>query len=281
MNKKLITLAVAGAIAFPGIVMAEDASPLSFNVGVTSDYLFRGISQTHGAPAIQGGVDYAFSNGLYVGAWASTITWVKDNWSKGSTEIDIYGGYKGSINSDLGYDVGYITYNYPSHGDSYAFYANPNTQELYAGLSYKWLSAKYSYVTSSHFVGWGVGAAGNDKSRGSDYLELNANYDMGNGWTVIGHVGHQKVKGFVATPGVLESASYTDYKIGVSKDIGFGVVTLAYSDTDAKGSCPSAGGGTSSYCWGNSGAVNGTSPATSGFKDVARGTALLSFTKTF
>jgi uncharacterized protein (TIGR02001 family) len=282
MKTKLVALAVAGVLSSPALVMAEGTSPLTFNLGVTSDYLFRGVSQTHGKPAIQAGVDYAFSNGLYVGAWASNITWVKDNWGKGSLEIDVYGGYKGSITGDLGYDVGYITYNYPGKGDAFAYYANPNTQEIYFGLSYKWLSAKYSYATSSHFIGWGVGADGFGKSRGSDYIELNANYDMGDGWTLIGHVGHQKVKGFIATPGVLESADYTDWKIGVSKDVGFGIVSLAYSDTTAKGNCPSSTVlGTSAYCWGNSGAVSGTNSATSGYKDVARGTAVLTFTKAF
>jgi uncharacterized protein (TIGR02001 family) len=295
MQKKLISLAVAGVMLSP-FAHAEDAapaSPLSFNVGVVSDYLFRGVSQTHGKPALQGGVDYAFSNGFYVGAWASNITWVKDFLGKGSTEIDVYGGYKNTFvpNGDWGYDIGYITYNYPGHGsETRGVLANPNTQELYAGLSYKWLSAKYSYATSSHFIGWygsGTTATNDDKTRGSNYLELNANYDMGDGWTVIGHVGHQKVKNITANTGLyfgLENADYTDWKIGVSKDVGFGVVTLAYSDTNAKGSCNSGGaatGSTSNYCWGNSGAIGGVQGPQSGFKDVAKGTAVLSFLKTF
>lgn len=266
MNKKLITLAIAGAIALPSIAMAEEAAPppppLSFNVGVVSDYLFRGISQTHGKPAIQGGVDYAFSNGLYVGAWGSSITWVKDWLGDGSVEVDLYGGYKGSITEDLGYDVGYITYNYPGKGAATAGLANPNTQELYAALSYKWLSAKYSYATSSHFVGWYGGAALDEKTRGSGYLELNANYDMGDGWTLIGHVGAQKVKKNAA-------ASYTDWKIGASKDIGFGVVSLTYSDTNAE-ACSDA---SLAYCW--------TKFDGSDAKNVARGKAVLAFTKTF
>jgi uncharacterized protein (TIGR02001 family) len=281
MNKKLITLAVAGAIALPGIAMAEDAaaaapaSPLSFNVGVTSDYLFRGVSQTHGAPALQGGVDYAFSNGLYVGAWGSTITWVKDGLGSGTTEIDVYGGYKGEIAKDLGYDIGYITYNYPGHGDPIANLntgASPNTQEAYLGLSYKWLSAKYSYATSSHFIGWNAGPAWDEKTRGSGYLELNANYDLGSGWTLIGHVGHQKVKGYVPPAGT-EKADYTDWKIGASKDVGFGVVSLVYSDTDTKGTCSSTGG-TNAYCWTTWGSATN-------FKDVSKGKAVLSFNKTF
>lgn len=276
MNKKLIALAVTGALASPMMAHADEApSPLTFNVGVVSDYLFRGVSQTHGAPAVQAGVDYAFSNGFYVGAWASNVTWVKDFLGKGSLEVDVYGGYKGSITEDLGFDVGYITYNYPGKGNASPLLANPNTQELYLGLSYKWLSAKYSYATSSHFIGWYGGPALDEKTRGSDYLELNANYDLGNGWTLIGHVGHQKVKNSVTTAAI-HDANYTDWKLGVSKDIGFGVVTVAYSDTNAKGSCgnPFPAAGASSYCW-------GTDLNTRDFKDVAKGTAIVSFVKTF
>jgi uncharacterized protein (TIGR02001 family) len=282
MQKKIISLAIAGAVLSP-LAFAEDAppaDPLSFNVGVVSDYLFRGISQTHGKPALQGGVDYAFSNGFYVGAWASTITWVKDWLGSGSTEIDVYGGYKGAFaNPDFTYDVGYITYNYPGHGsESPTFLANPNTQELYASIGYKWISAKYSYTTSKHFVGWYGGTGYDQDTRGSDYLELNANYDMGNGWTLIGHVGHQKVKNSVAVGGVSD-ANYNDWKIGVSKDVGFGVVTAYYSDTDTSGSCPSGGGGTNAYCWGTGG-TTGVAP-TGNYRDVSKGTAVLSFVKTF
>jgi uncharacterized protein (TIGR02001 family) len=284
MNKKLITLAVAGALAAPMFAVAADATPVhsvSYNVGVVSDYLFRGISQTHGKPALQGGIDYAHASGLYAGAWASTITWVKDAYGKGSTEIDLYGGYKGAITADVGYDVGLIHYNYPGHGKAIpGGNANPNTTEVYGALSYKWLTAKYSQAISNHFIGWAGGAGYDKKTEGSNYLELNANYDMGDGWTLIGHVGAQKVKNYIKV-GTVEDANYTDWKIGVSKDVGFGVVTVAYSDTDAKGACTTATAtNTSSYCWGTN-AVGGTSAPTSGFKDVARGTAVVSFTKSF
>ena len=263
---------------------AEPASPLSFNVGLVSDYLFRGVSQTHGGPAIQGGVDYLHASGFYVSAWASNITWVKDFTGKGRLELDIYGGYKNSFGGgDWNYDVGYITYNYLGKGSAIpTILANPNTQELYAAFGWKWLVAKYSYATSSNFIGWNGGANLNQKTRGSDYLELNANYDAGNGWTVIGHVGHQRVKGSViSTPalGSINSANYSDWKVGVSKDTGYGVVTGAYSATTASGSCfPS--GGTNAYCWGNRGFVPGTGP-TAGFSNVAKGKFVLSYLKTF
>lgn len=280
MQKKLIAALVAGALTSVS-AFAEDApSPLTFNVGVVSDYLFRGVTQTHGDPALQGGVDYAFSNGFYVGAWGSTISWVKDWLGKGSTEIDVYGGYRGSLAGDWTYDVGYITYNYPGKNAGNANLANPNTQEVYAALGYKWLTAKYSYATSSHFIGWYGGPNLDQKTRGSDYLELNAAYDLGNGWGISGHIGKQKVKNSVRTATPVEDANYTDWNIGVSKDVGFGVVGLTYSDTNAKGTCVGgATGGTSSYCWGDNGTQ--TAAPSNGFRDVAKGTAVLSFKKTF
>ncbi len=283
MQKRLIAVAVAGALLSPFAVFAEDAppaNPLSFNIGVVSDYLFRGVSQTHGAPAIQGGVDYAFSNGFYIGAWGSNITWVEDFLGSGNLEVDVYGGYKGSLGGDVGYDIGYITYNYPGKGSaSPTNLANPNTQEIYAALSYKWLTAKYSYATSPYFIGWYGGTALDQKTGGSDYLELNANYDMGNGWTLVGHVGSQKVKNSVEIPAGLKSATYQDWKVGVTKDVGFGVVGIAYSATDTSGTCTSTAGGTNPYCWG----TGGISPAapTGDFKNVSRDTVVLSFSKAF
>ncbi|MEW6165709.1 MAG: TorF family putative porin [Pseudomonadota bacterium] len=273
MNKKLITLAVAGALTSPLAAVAEDSPhSVAYNVGIVSDYLFRGISQTHGDAALQGGVDYSHSSGLYAGVWGSTISWVDDAYGSGTTEIDFYGGYKGSLATDLGYDVGLIHYNYPSHGNPIAgTNANPNTTEVYGAISYKWVTLKYSHAISSHFVGW-LGNNGNTDTKGSGYLELNAAYDLGDGWGITGHVGHQKVKNVVDT-GAITDADYTDWKIGVTKDVGFGVVGLAYSDTDTSGTCASTGG-TNAYCWTTWGS------ATS-FKDVSKGTAVLSFTKSF
>ena len=282
MKQTLIASAVASAFLMAAApAMAEDApaaapSPLTFNVGVVSDYLFRGISQTHGGGAIQGGADYAFSNGFYVGAWASTITWVEDAYNDGNLEIDLYGGYKGAIpSSDFTYDLGGIYYAYPGKGDEIAgVNANPNTMELYGALSYKWLTLKYSHAVSSHFIGWQGGPAFNQDTRGSRYLELNGAYDLGNGWGLSGHVGHQKVKDFANA--IYASADYTDWNIGVTKDVGFGVVGLMYSDTNTEGSCP----GASAYCWGDGNFVPGVG-ATSGFEDVSEGTAVLTFKKSF
>jgi uncharacterized protein (TIGR02001 family) len=284
MNKTLIAAAVALACTASGAAFAEDAAPASphtftANVGVVSDYIFRGISQTHGEPAIQGGVDYSHSSGLYVGTWLSSISWVADAQNRSvPTEIDVYAGFKNTIgSSDFGYDVGYITYNYPGSKDNTTnLSAKANTQEVYGALSWKWLTAKYSYTTSSHFVGWYGGLGGSDTTKdtkGSNYLELNAAYDLGNGWGISGHVGHQKVKHYIANGDT--DASYSDWKVGVTKDTGYGVVGLAYSDTNSKGTCSSTGG-TNAYCWGPY--VGG---AVTDGKDVSKGKLVASFTKSF
>lgn len=289
MKKLTLSLIAAGLCTSAAIapVLAADAAPASphtftGNVGLVSDYLFRGISQTHGKPAIQGGFDYAHASGFYAGVWGSSISWVSDAQNVSvPVEIDVYGGYKNSFGGgDWGYDVGVITYNYPGTKDVPAnFSANANTVEVYGAVSWKWLTAKYSHSTSSHFIGWYGGLAGTDTSkdtRGSGYLELNANYDLGNGWGLVGHVGHQKVKNYVKNGDT--DASYTDWKIGVTKDVGFGVVGLSYSDTNSKGTCNSGAGGTNAYCWGVYSA--GSATATN-FRDASQGQAVLSFTKSF
>ena len=115
---------------------------LSYNVGVTSDYRFRGMAQTSFNPALQAGVDFAHKSGFYVGAWGSNVSWIKDyaGATDGSLEVDLYGGYKGEISKDLTFDLGLIGYEYP--GNTAA--TNANTTEFYGALTYGLVTAKYS-----------------------------------------------------------------------------------------------------------------------------------------
>lgn len=256
MKKSLIALAVAGAISVPAIAQ-EAASPHTFtgNVTIASDYVFRGISQTQGKPALQGGFDYEHSSGLYAGTWASNVGWVdgvaKDN---NSLEWDFYAGYKNSV-GPVSYDLGVLRYTYP--GDKRAGTPVPDSTEVYVALGWEFLELKYSHAVSSHLFGW-VSPTG-ERSRGSEYLELNASYELDGGWGLSAHVGNQKIKNYAA-------ASYTDWGLGVSKDVGFGTVALNYSDSDAKGDC----GSTQPYCFG----ANQS-------KNAARARTVLSFSKSF
>ena len=260
MKKSLIALVIIGAFAAP--VFAEEAaapaSPhtVTGNVTLASNYIFRGISQSQNKPAIQGGFDYSHASGLYAGTWASNVDWVltKDN---NSLEWDFYAGYRGGFADDFTYDVGVLKYYYP--GESLGG-ATPDTVEVYAAIGWKFITLKYSYAVSSYLFGW-TGSNGGD-TRGSGYLDLSANYDLGNGWGVQGHVGHQNIKGN-------SDASYTDWKLGATKDVGFGVVGLAYTDTNADG----CGEGSGAYCW--------TALGGSHAKDVSKAQAVLTFGKTF
>ena len=289
MQKKLMLAALIGS-TFASLAMAEDAppaSPWSFNVGLVSDYIFRGVSQTHGAPALQAGVTYTNPNGFYANLWGSNITWVKDALGSGSLEIDASLGFKNAFgDSKWGYDVGYYTYNYPGHGSTNppaSFLANPNTQELYGALTYDLgnnnsLMAKYSYATSSYFIGWYNPVTLQD-SRGSGYLEFDGTFDLGNGWGLTAHAGHQTVANW-------GHANYSDVNVGFTKDVGFGVIGLLVSTTDAPSGCSTgtnavATPATAPYCWGNNGATSTNGGPTGGWKNVARSTAVLSFSKTF
>ena len=281
MRKTLIAAAVAGTFCLPSAVMAQAAAPASphtftGNVGLVSNYVYRGISQTAGKPALQGGFDYSHSSGFYVGTWASNVNWVSDNYggaglpsASNSLEIDVYGGYKGTITGDLGFDVGVLTYNYPGSNMTVGgTFIKPDSTEIYGALTWKWLTVKYSHSTTSLF-GWTKFAGTvNDNTNGSGYLELNGAFDLGDGWGISAHIGDQKIKGN-------GPASYTDYKLGVTKDVGFGVVGLAVTSTNSKGSC-TAGAPTTAqdvYCW-------GTAPGKSTY-DAGKSAAVLSFSKTF
>ncbi len=224
MRLKTKSMVALGALLAGVAAMAQTKAPepdytLSFNVGATSDYRFRGMAQTSFNPALQAGVDYAHKSGFYLGAWGSNVSWIKDyaGATDGSLEIDLYGGYKGEISKDLGFDVGLITYQYP--GNTAA--TNANTTEVYGALTYGLVTAKYSR-TVGNFIA-------NPDSSGSAYFEVAANFDMGNGLTLTPHVGRQTI------PNVLNNAGdCTDYSLTLAKDFGNGLtVSVAALGTNA------------------------------------------------
>jgi uncharacterized protein (TIGR02001 family) len=202
---------------------AEPAKPepdwtFASNIGLFSQYVFRGVSQTNEKPAVQGGFDLSHKSGFYVGTWASNISWIGDAYIpppgepgvSSSLEWDFYGGYKGSLPADFGYDLGVLYYWYP--GKFPSGWTSDNTTELYAALTWKFLSLKYSYSANNNTFGV-------PDSRGSGYVDLTASYDVIDKVndvfgkvTVMGHVGRQVYRGS-------GSLSYTDWKVGASTEI--------------------------------------------------------------
>jgi uncharacterized protein (TIGR02001 family) len=211
MKKLLCTLAVAlAAVAAPTIASAQ----LAFNVGATTDYRYRGISQSRLKPAVQGGVDYA-AGPFYAGAWASTVKWIKDGGGDASYELDLYGGVKGEAMPGLNYDVGVLRYLYP--GSSLG--TNPDTTEVYGALTYGPATLKYSHAVTNLF--------GFSDSKNSGYLDLSATFDV-MGFAVTPHIGKQTVKNN-------GDFSYVDYSVTVAKEVMPGLTLSAMlvdTDTD-------------------------------------------------
>ncbi|MEY3883887.1 MAG: hypothetical protein RLZZ379_1165 [Pseudomonadota bacterium] len=238
MRKSLLSIAVLSALALPTISFAADAvAPAAeatpewtvpMNVGFVSDYIFRGQSQSWGKPSVQGGIELDHKSGLYAGLAFATVS---ANWLPGASyETDIYGGFRNSFaDTGVGYDVGGIYYAYPS-GDwnKSIFPSNKNslnTFEVYAALSYKFLSVKAGRTLTEYF-GWNLnnsgvgvfntnapdsGASGvTGNTKGSYFYEANAAYEVLPTWTVSGQLGRQ----IIAESTGLD---WTYYKLGMTK----------------------------------------------------------------
>ena len=235
-KKTLMAAAVAAAVVSTGAFAADEApaaapaSPHTFtaNVGLFSQYIFRGMTQTNGSPAVQGGFDYAYSFGpasVYVGNWNSNISWLRDGgqYSSSSLESDIYGGVKGNFGaSDFTWDAGVLQYVYPGDINLAGNGARGNTTELYGAVGWQWLSAKYSYVVSNK-------AFAVLDAQGTWYLDISAAYPVGDtGLTLVAHWGDQKYNGNDPRNALVggrrmsndSQYSYTDYKLGASYDLG-------------------------------------------------------------
>jgi conserved hypothetical protein, proteobacterial len=247
MKSKFLNSLILAALVVPGVAMAEDAETTSHkegvhvvpasehtvtaNVGLVSNYVYRGVTQTVGKPALQGGFDYAHASGIYVGLWGSNVSWITGSGSTGtaSLELDTYAGFKGGFAEDFSYDVGLVRYNYLGDYVPPAGYVKADTNEIYGAIGYKWITAKYSYALGDFLT---VPTA-----KGTNYLEVNASYPVSDtGVTLGAHYGKQKYKGAAADALVAGGfdPSYADYKVNVSKDFSGYVLGLAYTNTNAK-----------------------------------------------
>ena len=267
MFKKTVIAGALAAAVTPMTGLAADPPPehnLTGNVGLYSQYIFRGLGQTDRDPALQGGFDYAHKSGAYAGTWASNVSFLKENFSApptaiagtynrgGSLEWDFYGGYKMSM-GDFGFDLGTLYYYYPGKISPAVQALTPgldvpkaDTWEVYGAVSWKWISAKLSVSVMDKTFGV-------KDTRGTTYLDISANVPLGDfskemtGFTVNAHVGWQNYRGtdprngpyFAGafggrTPDNDEIFSYADAKLGLTyalpKDFSVGAYwTKAFS----------------------------------------------------
>lgn len=237
--KATSTLALTALLAsMPALAQTAAPEPdytVSYNAGITTDYRFRGISQTSTKPALQLGADFTHKDGFYLGAWGSNVSWIKDyiGASKGSLEIDLYGGYRGDTGMGVTYDLGLITYQYPGNtAGKVPGFANANTTEVYGAVTYSIVTAKYSRSVTNFIA--------NANSKGSQYLEVAAAFDLGDGFSLTPRLGRQWIPN---VPG--DIGNYTDYGLMLGKDFGNGLSAsvaaigtnankLFYTDTKGK-----------------------------------------------
>lgn len=196
---KLNKIAIACGVALIGASSLAQAE-VSANIGATSNYIWRGISQTDNGAAVQGGLDWSDASGIYAGTWASNID--------GGTELDIYGGYSGKA-GEFGYDVGVIGYLYPDLEDL-------DFWELYANGSYGMFSGGVAYTIDKE-----AGGEENDL-----YYHLGLSTDLPNDFSLGFTVGYYDFEDDAAE-------DYTHYQVDLGKSAGeMGDFTFSLSMVD-------------------------------------------------
>jgi len=180
--------------------VVESALEISANLAITSNYVWRGMTQTANSPAVQGGIDLGYK-GFYLGTWGSNVEFGD---TANNLEADFYAGYAGEI-AGIGYDLGYIYYAYPNESDAFNF------DEAYIGLSKDFgdfgVNGKYSFGLDSE----------NDTP---DYWEIGASAKL------------PMDLGLSATYGDFDDVG-TNYIVSLAKEFGKFEVSLAYTDFSA------------------------------------------------
>ena len=210
MRTAFACAAAVAALLTAGAASAQDTPEVAWNLGVTSDYVFRGYSQTSEDPAIFGGVDVTIGS-FYAGAWASNVDFGDDT----DAEVDIYGGYRTEV-SGFAVDVGVVGYLYVSQPAG----ADYDYAEFKAAAS-----RAFGPVTLGAAVYWSPDFFGADEE--ATYIEANAAFSPAAKWTVSGAVGHQALD---------VNADYATWNAGVAYAVSDNVVVdVRYHDTDVTG----------------------------------------------
>lgn len=230
MKKTVLAITLA-ALTLPALAQDKKAPEpdytISGNFGLTSDYRFRGVSQSNKKPAVQGGIDFAHKSGFYLGNWNSSVSEWAANDSAG-IEQDFYGGFKFEA-VGIGFDVGAIYYYYPGARASDTESKNIfNTREFYVGGSYGPLSLKVSRTFSGQYFGLGKAPADGSlttDAKGTMYYDLTFATEIAPKTILKAHVGMTDLSD--KTPGTKD---FTDYSLGVVYDLdGWALGVTAYT----------------------------------------------------
>lgn len=255
-------------------------APLVANLGLFSSYRFRGLDQSFGRPAVQGGFDYTHPSGLYAGNWNSNVS-SGAGYPEGSLEMDFYAGYRHQL-GEVGLDIGALYYAYPGSRLDHAYAGanrrhpggassgNVDNGEVYVAATWNAITLKYSHAVTDYFAMPGT--------RGTGYLDLSVSRDLGDGYSLGLHLGRLLMRDFtyLNADGSTYDGRYTDWRIGITRDISGWILGVAYVGTTAQGRCANG----EFYCFSSNMASDGTGNG-SRSRDAGRGTAVLSLSRSF
>lgn len=208
-------LAGAIALALPAAALAQEEEEaggpwaLSGEVTLTSDYVWRGVTQTDESPALQAGLDLSHESGFYAGVWGSNVDF--DDPDDGiDLEVDIFAGWSWDLNETVNLDLSVTHYMYPGASDGYDIDYNEYTARVtFAETYYGVLGYADDFVNSD------IEAM---------YLQVGGDWALGeSGWGLSASVGM-----FDFDSGY---GSYNDFSLGVNKGFGPATFSLTYTAT--------------------------------------------------
>lgn len=218
-NKRLVAVACAALLSVPFAASAQESeestSPFSASFGVTTDYVFRGVSQTDNEPAFQAGATYTAPFGLYATVWGSNVDFGEGG---PNFEVDYNIGWSKDLSDSWNLDLGVNRYTYTSASSGYG------------DIDYNEYLAKVTW-TGPVVVSGLLGYADDYSNSGAEqiYAGLDASYEIGHGFSVGASAGYTTIKADANEwP---RRSDYFDGSVSVSKGFGPATATLGYYDT--------------------------------------------------
>ena len=225
MKRVITTLLTGTALFMSSLVSAESPHEFSANVALSTNYMYRGGSQTDNGPAISGGFDYGHASGFYLGTWASNVDFSGQLGATSTNiEIDIYGGVAGEFSNGISWDLGGLYYWYPGTDDfdeTNNIGGNPDFFEVYGSLGYTFGGdlepsvGVFMAYTPDYFGEIGDGF----------YVAGDFGISLPHGFSLAAQIGHQDLE--ESNGGV----DYSHYSIGLSKDIGIFTLDGSWYDS--------------------------------------------------
>ncbi|GAA0706639.1 TorF family putative porin [Dokdonella soli] len=229
-----VLVAVLTIACLPGIAPAHaDEAPNLFYgyVQLMNNYIGRGLSQSVGKPSLQAEIDVNPGSGLYGNLSAVHIGWIDKVYPGDSVHIEVDGviGWREKFGRSGEMKFGVLQMQFPGR---YKLQSppvqRPDTTEVFGYIGWNGVSARLNYDVTDSFA--------TPDSRGSWYLDTNANWPFADSWNLGAHLGRRQSRGRNPLTGAdnAKQFSYTDYKLSIARGFGLGTsLTLAYSWTTA------------------------------------------------